>query len=583
MMTHHLSCEEACVLDTRAAPSAKRQPRLRRGLAVTPAGQSLLIHGGPSRQMFSGAAALSLLPRLLPALDGRRSHAQLCGELGVGDAQLDSVIRLLDDRGLLEWALPVNELSFPAAHVAEYMSRTVITSEACPSADDLARDLDMAAVLLVGPRRFVEPVAEDLSETGVGTVTIMTAAAAARVRATMSGRCVAAVFDDPASAAALHLVAARQPQQDFPVLRFYGSGDYAEVGPTFCGLSTACIDCFRRCQSAGWNQDQPAHDENAEIGQPSAALTGVLSSLVTSALLSLLNGQPPAAPLRKLTRTVLSGRTTESRDVVPDLECAHCAGGTPPIDEASRNLLLCEWQFGQLAPSLQPTDDTTPAKRDRIFALERQRSKFPTSPRRRLTDQVADQQTNAGRSTRRIDESQLAGIFARVAGFRPAQADRSPTTNRRWAPSGGNLGSVALYAVTDLDLFRLPGTIFRYHDLEHEVISVHADHVSVAEALAETDLDAACADAAVVLVGEAGRLRQKYGDFAWRLTHLDTGCAALQLHLVSEDYGLRASFASTWSARLAELLDLDRRHEIITAVAALTVAETDERTSPTCH
>jgi hypothetical protein len=96
-------------------------------------------------------------------------------------------------------------------------------------------------------------------------------------------------------------------------------------------------------------------------------------------------------------------------------------------------------------------------------------------------------------------------------------------------------------------------------------------------------LDAACADAAVVLVGEAGRLRQKYGDFAWRLTHLDTGCAALQLHLVSEDYGLRASFASTWSARLAELLDLDRRHEIITAVAALTVAETDERTSPTCH
>jgi SagB-type dehydrogenase family enzyme len=142
---------------------------------------------------------------------------------------------------------------------------------------------------------------------------------------------------------------------------------------------------------------------------------------------------------------------------------------------------------------------------------------------------------------------------------------------------------VALYLVTDRDLFGLPGTVFRYDDIEHEVISVHADRVSVAEAITGTDLDATNADVAIVLVGDVGRLSRKYSDFAWRLTHLDSGCAALQLHLVAKDYGLTATFAAAWPAQVAELLDLDQRREIITAVAALTVAGTRERTSPTCQ
>jgi SagB-type dehydrogenase family enzyme len=573
----------ASMMNTRLASSAKLQPRLRCGLAVMTAGESLIIEGGPSRQMFSGAAALSLLPRLLPALDGRRSHERLCAELALSGAQLDSVIRLLDESGLLEWARPGNGLSFSTAHVAEYMSRTITISETCRSADDLARGLADSTALLVGPRCFVEWIAEDLSETGVGEVKIMTAPEAACALATVTGPCVAAVFDDPDSAAALDALAAQHRRQDFPLLRFYAAGDYAEVGPTFCGISTACIDCFRQSQPAGWSRDQPVPDEYAEIGQPSEMLTGVLSSLVTSAVLSILTSQGPAAPLRKLIRTVVSSRTTESRDVVPDLECVYCAGGTPPVDEASRNLLLYEWQFGQVTPSLQSADAITPARRDRIIALARERDRFPSSPRHHLPDKVAEQEINPDARACDIDESLLAGIFARVAGFRRAQGDHPHTANKRWAPSGGNLASVALYLVTDQDLFGLPGTVFRYDDLEHQVISVHADRVSVAQVLAGTDLDATGIYATIVLVGEVGRLRQKYGDFAWRLAHLDTGCAALQLHLVAEDYGLRTAFAATWPTQVAELLDLDQRREIITAIAALTVAQTPERTSPECQ
>lgn len=570
-------------MDTRLDVPKKRQPRLRRGLAVMTVGESILLDGGPSRQMFSGAAALTLLPRLLPALDGQRSREQLCAELALSGAQLDSAIRLLDGKGLLEWVRPGDQLSSPADHIAEYMSRTFTISDACRSADDLDRDLADSAALLVGPSHLVEAVAEDLSETGVGVVKIMTAAEAASALPAMTGRCVAAVFDDPADVAVLDLVAAGCRRHDIPVLRFHEAGGYVEVGPVFCGMSTACIDCFRRSEPPAASEDQPARDEQAAAGHRSAERAGVLSSLVTSAILSILTSQPPMAPLKTIVRTVLSSRGTESYEVVPDLECVHCAGGTPPVDAVSRDLLLYEWRWGQVAPALKPSDDTTPTRLTRLVALTRERAIFPTSPRRRLPEQHTGQEIKPKAGPDGVSESQLAVIFARVAGFRPVEAGRSEPSTMRWAPSGGNMASVALYLVTDRDLFGLPGTVFRYDDLEHQVVSVHTDHVPVAQVLAGSELDPTGVDAAIVLIGEAGRLSEKYSEFAWRLTHLDTGCAALQLHLVAEEHGLRTTFAATWPTRVAELLDLDQGHEVITAIAALTVAQTRMRTPLTCQ
>jgi SagB-type dehydrogenase family enzyme len=559
-------------VDNSVTKYATRRPRLRRGLAVTTMGESMLIEGGPSRQVLSGNAALSLIPRMLATLDGRRSREQLCRELALSGAQFDLAVRLLDDSGLLEWVPPRNAVGFSSDHVAAYMSRTFTIGDSCPSSDDLARNLAHSTVLLAAPPCFAEPIAEDLSETGVGNVKIVTAAEAASALPAMTGLCAVAIFDAPADTELLNLVAAECRQPCPPVLRFCGVGDFAEVGPAFCGLSTACIACFRRSQPAGWSRDEAASDEYATIEYPPAALTGVLSGLVTPALLSILTSQPPAAPLRRLTRAVLSSLTTESREVVPDPECPYCAGGTPPADAASRNLLAYEWQFSRSAPSLEQADAMTPAKRDRIIALQRERDSFPNYPRHPLPDQITARELNTERPARSIDEPLLAGIFARVAGFHPAESDSADATNRRWAPSGGNLASAALYLVTDRDLFGLPGTIFRYDDLEHHVISIRADRVPISRVLDGTDLDATCMDVVIVLVGEAGRLRRKYGDFAWRLTHLDAGCAALQLHLVAEGYGLQATFASTWPIQIAELLDLDRHDEVVTAIAGLALA-----------
>jgi SagB-type dehydrogenase family enzyme len=568
---------------------AGRGPRLRQGLVVAEADGDLLIEGGPSRQLLAGSAAASLLPRLLPLLDGRHSREQVCAELSIGHAHFDQVVTLLRQRGLLEWVRPWNAIGFEAEHVAAYMSRTIGIADSCLSADDLAGDLAAATVLVAAPPALAGPIAADLAETGVGTVRILRPAEAADVSAGASGPCLAAVFDDPVNADVLDEMITAQQRHDWRVLRFSGTADYAEVGPVFCGPHTACIDCFRRSYKAGYESrtENGAGESSAAVPcTADAAALGVLASLVTSALLSMLTRQAPAHPLTQLTRTTLSGALlTESYEVVPDLECASCVGGTPPQDAVSRDMLTYEWRVRKMPPSFELVEAPTPARQSYLLSLQQQRDEFPTSPGHGLPSQPAGGWPDVARSNRPIDEDALVGILTRTAGFQSvARTAATRTDNWRWAPSGGNMASVAVYLVTDAVLYGLPGTILRYDDIGHRVISIRDDAIALAQFLDETDLDASHTDVAIVLVGEAGRLSQKYTDFAWRLTHLDTGCAALQLSLVAACYGLRATFASTWPARLNEMLELERHHEVVTAIAGLSADNGPRREgSPTCR
>jgi SagB-type dehydrogenase family enzyme len=297
--------------------------------------------------------------------------------------------------------------------------------------------------------------------------------------------------------------------------------------------------------------------------------------LVTSALLSVLTGQAAPSPPRRLTKITLPGPVVELYEVLPDPECAVCVGGTPPGDEESTMVLGYEWRVRKVALSAERAEAPTPAKQALLASLQRQRDAFPGFPSRQLPDPPGPRRPGAA-DRRRVDEPAVAGVLARTAGF------RGPG-NSRWAPSGGNMGSVAVYLVTERDLFGLPGTIFRYLDTGHEVVSVQRDPVALADFLEGTDLDPSRTAVAIALVGEAGRLSQKYEDFAWRLTHLDSGCAALQLHLAAACYGLSATFAARWPARLGEMLELERRSEVVTAIAGLEDNEALPEGDPRCR
>jgi hypothetical protein len=116
-----------------------------------------------------------------------------------------------------------------------------------------------------------------------------------------------------------------------------------------------------------------------------------------------------------------------------------------------------------------------------------------------------------------------------------------------------------------------------YDDIEHRLIVARAGRVGIGSVLAETGLEPVEPAAVIVLVAHVARIARKYTSFGYRLAHLDAGVAAAQLIAVAQELDLAVAFAPTWSADLAELLELLPDQEHITAVAVLTPQEREGR------
>jgi hypothetical protein len=74
----------------------------------------------------------------------------------------------------------------------------------------------------------------------------------------------------------------------------------------------------------------------------------------------------------------------------------------------------------------------------------------------------------------------------------------------------------------------------------------------------------------VVLTADLRRVSRKYLGYAYRLVHLDAGCAIGQCHVVCRSLGYEVQLASRWSdARIGELLAADPATEPVTAILSL--------------
>ncbi|MFB9474262.1 hypothetical protein ACFFR3_32625 [Nonomuraea salmonea] len=80
-----------------------RKPKLHPGLCAVPYERGLVLEGTAQPRSFDGKAARTFLPRLLPLLDGSRTHADLARDLGAGTEQaVTAALRLLHSTGHLQ-------------------------------------------------------------------------------------------------------------------------------------------------------------------------------------------------------------------------------------------------------------------------------------------------------------------------------------------------------------------------------------------------------------------------------------------------------------------------------------------------
>ncbi|MFD5315843.1 hypothetical protein [Streptomyces sp. NPDC127098] len=292
-----------------APPGTERRPRLARGLAVVRQPDGLVVEGVARRQVFTGAAATELLPRLFARLDGEHDIAALAAGTGARPSEVARALRLLERGGLVEWVAPdrpVPDQPDPAAdaYLSRSLSLTRRHGEVCTVTESLAN----ARVTVLGTGQLADAVLSCLRESGVTGAVLATAVPAG------PQDLVVVCEREPAGFAAL---AAELWRTGTPVLRCAGDGERLELGPFFHPRWTCCPDCWSSAAAAVTRGPLPAHAVELAAG------------LVGAEVLALLSMITPPATVRRVVRTALADLRQETLVLVPEPGCAHCLPRVP--------------------------------------------------------------------------------------------------------------------------------------------------------------------------------------------------------------------------------------------------------------
>jgi SagB-type dehydrogenase family enzyme len=562
-------------------------PVFRRGLPVVEGPEALLIEGGRHRVLLNGPGAAYVLPRLLRLLNGQHSAPEVLAELGLDSGQLHQLLMVLAQNDLLEFPLHTDvapRSPGSAEHVDSYLSRMAESADDGSAGPDPAATIAKARVLLVGPVAITGKVADDLTETGITSIELISAASSVSntslERAASGRQGIVAAFDSRCDREpdAFSAMVETCSGLSLPVLRIAATPGTIEIGPSFHPVYTACYSCFTRGYEAATLS--PARDAMCRRGVDDAEEVSLLSSFTAAEVLAMISHISSPRLARQLTLVYMPDYSVTAYDVTPEPDCSQCFGWQ--ANGAAGTVETYEW-IAEKTPSAVINWHPRSSVRQSVkaAALQTRRTISPTAPWVALPAQEAESpplgaQTAPCTPQTDVCAATIATVLARVAGFRKrAHADGledgsgSDGHPRRWAPSGGNLGSVEIYLASDNDITGLPHLILKYDDIGHRLVAAHAHPLPLNELLAGTGLNPAMADFVLIMVSAVGRISEKYGSFSLRLGHLDAGCAATQLSVIATGLGWRVSFASCWPSALGELLQLRPGAEIITAVASV--------------
>ncbi|MGA2043230.1 MAG: nitroreductase family protein [Roseiarcus sp.] len=528
--------------------AAPARPKLCEGLCLVTVRDGLLIEGAAERQYLTGRAAIDLLPRLLPALDGRADVEGVARRIDAPVDHVRAAVALLFTRGLLEeggGAPPRNEADV-------FFSRATDSTAVNANGAEARARLDRSKVLIVGEGRFASDLRDLLRRSGVGDCSLESPAPAIRSLASWTA-------GDGANALVLVLDASAAFEVDRLCRRIeapwmWVSRGRRELGPVFHGAAGACWRCARLAGVAADETEAPADEPGID-----ALILGLAAGNVVHFLSRV--GAIPA--LRFVCRFAAGDPRPRTEFVARQSGCPTCCP-LPSAEpwSAPRSAALVYEEFVEAAPP-----DLLNPRAHRIhyvpsnIALQRVEKQRPTLPTIALP--AAPGLSRSGGPG--LSLAEVALISERIAGLRKS----AEAKGTRWAPTGGNLGSVQLYWAVR-DIAGLETGLYFYGAAQHR-FSILGGAEAYAGFLAA--LPPRFSDHAVgflLFTAALNRVSRKYHANAYRLAGLDAGCALGQLRLVARALGFRPSVAARWDEdRIGDLLCAQPGAEPVTAIAAL--------------
>lgn len=571
-----------------------RKPFFARELVIVPLADGLLVDGTGEQQVLRGKATQTLLPRLLPLLDGTRTLDQVVEALpNLPRESIINAVALLYTRGLLEdSAADPDEPTLKEINpqiLAFFRRHVDVTRVNHSSLEALARLVHaQIALYTFGPNADKARALAEKQFRQAGILHVRALEQHEDISEAFESlpgkRLVVVLITGPDDQARLQEIDDACARLHTPWLRasIYPAAQRAELGPYFERGETACYRCYARsalslAEEGITNAADSPHDEQLDTRLWTNML--VIETIYLLSRISFL--------ATGLNTTHYNLRTWETQRMrLPKLP------GCPICRPASSVMGMIEpavlFEDAVAFPSRHLLDPKGHQMHYRASNLElaHEGKRYPGTEHIPLPERSQLWQTQGetleylpGRSTATDSPTQvldlkcLATLLLLSAGIKYTDGNKAHKL-QRWCPTGGNLGSVELYAIARNVSGLVPGLYF-YQPHEHAlaVLSSHGQRAPI-DALLRQALDPSedddLPDALIVLTAAHHRVIHKYGAFAYRIINLDAGVALGQMHLAASYLGVAARTVSRWADDLlADHLDLEDINEAVTAVCAL--------------
>lgn len=527
------------------------RPCIAEGIVMAWTPRGLLVEGTGSRRALTGRSAQQILPGLLPLLDGSRTLAELAQLMRLDSERMHAVLILLYSCGMLQEG-PHPKLAKRDDQYA-LLSRLLDTTRVNASAAEAQDRLDTTRIAVVAPEPFAGTLAAHLRASG------MTTGASESVEVVDPTVGLAVVWVDQDTETDARLACDALFSAGIPVLLVGSDPNGLSIGPYSDADQGACPTC---CLSA-WRLGAP--DTSREFGQTAAALTAI-------EVVALVSRVGAPISLHGRTITDLATGSSEMKLSARRPGCPHCGDPSVPLREPS---VACRFEDLVAFPDrrfVNPRDhqhhfepanialqyDTKDAGSRNTLELPVPSVIVPPNSRRRLRAWWRGPEPVrlvATEASDRVTLGDVATVLALAFGLKTQPGENERVL--RWAPTGGNLGSPQAYLIVhDVDGIE-PG-VYAYLPVGHQV-AVMSDAPPWPQPEGTS--------ATVIMTGAIMRVAKKYRTFAYRVVHLDAGCALSHAALAAR--GRKVTFVnhSAWDDDLlARATHIDSETETVTGM-----------------
>lgn len=282
-----LYLHDALLVSIRAGTDGRR-PALVPGCRLVRDGDRYLLENGGTVVTLEGGAARTLLPRLLPLLDGTRTLDDLAAELGPIAPAIEQAVAVLEANRLLTDGVVAGMPDSVTAAATFAAAVTRRTSEASAAAA-----IGTAHVVVLGSGDGAAEASRQLEQLGIGRVEV------AEIDAEHPDGVFVLAAPAPHETSALPAFNERALERGTAWLQVVPfDGRVVVAGPLFLPGITACHRCYllRRGACSGYEEDFDVLErETLRVSSP-AALTAIAVGLAALTALRWITTSDPTLP-----------------------------------------------------------------------------------------------------------------------------------------------------------------------------------------------------------------------------------------------------------------------------------------------